>query len=317
MSGSRAQLHRPDRRCDAANGQQVERDPDRGPGGRARGAGQRGHTDGRGHGARRRRVDRLPGHAQGGSWRRRQGHSAGGQGGGLPGSVRADSRRGGERLRQRGLLSREVRRVPAPCGGAGALRPARDGAGAGPARLQRTAEQPEADRGVGVDGAAGGAARRELPLRGGDRGGDRLCRRGHRGVHLRPRGPEALLHGDEHAASGRAPGDRGGQRHGHRQGPVRDCRRGEDLRGAFRGGRLRDGGPDQRGARFPLGGRDRSAALARDGDALRLPAARGHRRAGGDRYGRRRVALLRQPGRAGRLPRQGSRRHDRSSHLLS
>ncbi len=126
----------------------------------------------------------------------------------------------------------------------------RHGVDAGRPGLQRAAAQPEGDRGVGVDGAgrrAGGAAALQ---RGRAGAGGRLRQRRHRGVPLRAQGAAAVVPGGQHAAAGRAPGDRGDHRGRHRQAAAaRGGRRaaGRDRAGGAGRARARDRGPAHRG----------------------------------------------------------------------
>ena len=86
------------------------------------------------------------------------------------------------------------------------------------ARLLAPAPPPEGDRGSA--GARHGRGDARGDLRGGGEGGQggRLCRRRHDRVHRRrerrPAGRPHLVHGNEHAAPGRASGDRGDYRAG-------------------------------------------------------------------------------------------------------
>ena len=93
--------------------------------------------------------------------------------------------------------------------------------------------------------------------RGGE--GDRLRRRGHRRVHRRA-GRPLLLHGDEHAAAGRASGHR--DDHRTRSGRVAASRRGGRA-AAARAGRDRDSRPRDRGAPLRRGSRPRLPAVDR------------------------------------------------------
>ncbi len=123
---------------------------------------------------------------------------------------------GAVRLRQPDRLHGEVPREPAPHRDPGARRPAQERRLAGRARLLDAAPPPEDHRGSAGAGHRAQADRaHRRPLR---RGlpQDRLPRRGHLRVPVRER--RVLLHRDEHARAGRAPGDRDGDRHRHRAG---------------------------------------------------------------------------------------------------
>ena len=136
--------------------------------------------------------------------------------GGLRGGAGGGAGRGAGRLRQRRGAGREVRDRAAAHRDPGVRRQPRAGGASVRARLLAAAAAPEGDRGGAGAGDAGGGA-------GGDGGGggaggegDRLCRRRDGRVHRRRVGAAAagrlLVHGDEHPAAGRAPGDRGDHR---------------------------------------------------------------------------------------------------------
>ena len=173
------------------------------------------------------------------------------------------------RLRRRHRLRRAVRRARPPRRGAGRRRPARRRPRARRARLLDPAPPPEGRGGVpgprpGRRGA-GRAARGSAPRRGVDR--VRRCR--HRGVPLRPGVGAVLVPRDEHAAPGRAPGDRGGLRGRPGRAPA-DGRRG-------RPGRARGDDPERprdRGPALRRGPRRRLAAAERHADPLRDPHGR-------------------------------------------
>ena len=124
--------------------------------------------------------------------------------------------RGGLLVRRRPRADREIYRAPAPYRGAGVRRHARQCRPSVRARLLAAAPPPEGDRGSAGAGHGRGDARGGL-RRGGEGGeGGRLCRRGDDRVHRRrlrgaARRPH-LVHGNEHAAPGRASGDRGDHR---------------------------------------------------------------------------------------------------------
>ena len=246
-------------------------------------------------GAEDRRRDRLSDHDQGlGRWRR-QGHAH-----------RPQRRRGGGRLcpralggeillRRRPRLHREIHRRSAPYRDPGAGRQARQRHPSRRARMLDPAPQSEG-RGGGAepahrrgdaqaDGRAGGRA--------GQGGRLRLGR--HRGVRRRA-GQELLLPRNEHAAAGRAPGDRA--RHRHRSGRADDPRRGrrEARAQAERRQARRLGGRDPHLCRGP---RTAISCLRSDGWCAtgRRPEARNggvtvRNDTGVDR-GRRDLALLR------------------------
>ena len=176
----------------------------------------------RGRGAHLRREDRLPGDAEGRRRRRRQGHAAGGRAGRLRLGLAVGPERGAQRLRQRRGVPREVPRGAAPRGDPGLRRPARQHRPPQRARVLGAAAAPEGHRGDALPHPHPRDARGDG--RGGGEGGEggRLRRRGHGGVPRRP-APELLLPGDEHPASGRAPGDRVGHR--ARPGGLADPRR--------------------------------------------------------------------------------------------
>ena len=148
--------------------------------------------------------------------------SAGGGGRGHAGGERAvrarvAARRGRRRGASRVLRLAHLHGALLPAGpprrGPGLRRPARQPRAPRRARLQRAAAPPEARRGIPVARAPSRAARRDLRRRGQPRARGRLRERRHRRVHLRPRRRALLLHRDEYANSGRAPGDGDGDRH--------------------------------------------------------------------------------------------------------
>ena len=109
------------------------------------------------------------------------------------------------RVRGRHGLLRALSRAAAPCGDPAARRRARHRRRAGRARVLGAAPPPEGARGVAVDGARSGVARRDE--RRGDRvrARDRLRERRHGRVHaVRPR---VLVPRAERAHPGRASGD--------------------------------------------------------------------------------------------------------------
>ena len=139
--------------------------------------------------------------------------------------VRNRARRGREGVRQRRGLSREVPREPAPRRVPGLRRLPGKHPPSRRARMLDPAPAPEADRGGALGRARGGPA----AAHGGGRDRGREVRGVHERRHRRVpprRRRQVLLHGDEHAAPGRASHHRGG--HGARP------RQGADRRG--RGG---------------------------------------------------------------------------------
>ncbi len=206
------------------------------------------------------RAHRLPGAAQGRGRRRRQGHAARRQ----RGRIRRGAGRGAARIRQ-GLrrqphAGREVPDPPAPRRDPGLLRQPRQRRLPVRARLLAAAAPPEGRGGSAGAGHDGGAAQ--------PRWDTRRCARpqaiGYRGAgtveFLLARRRRVLLHGDEHAPAGGAPG----HRDDHAPGP-------RGVAAARGGGRAAAAAPGRaRGARA----RARGARLRR-GSAQRFPA--GHR----------------------------------------
>ncbi len=156
-------------------------------------------------GARRRGRDRLPGDHQGGRGRRRARHER------RPPRRRArvavpdDPRDRAGGLQGQRRLHRALPRDLPPHRDPARLRPARQRRLLRRARLLGPAPPPEADRGGAVDPPVRGdpprgrrGRRPRRPLR-------RLHGRGNDGVPARPR-RQPLLHGDERADPGRAPG---------------------------------------------------------------------------------------------------------------
>ena len=154
----------------------------------------------------------LPGAAQGGGRWRRQGHA-----GGRPSrptsrprskvrSARRQSAFGDDRRASRALSG-----AATPYRGADVRRPARPDRAPVRARLLGAAAPPEGDRGGAGAGPLARAARRARRGRGPAGAGRRLRQRRHGRV---PDGQSGalLLHRDEHAPPGRAPGDRDGDR---------------------------------------------------------------------------------------------------------
>ena len=131
------------------------------------------------------------------------------------------------------------------------------------ARLQRPAAPPEGAGGGARARHDGAASQRDGRCRDGGGTRDRLRRRRHRRVHRRA-GRHVLLHGDEHAAAGRAPG----HRDDHRPRPGRvavACCRGRAA--AEAPGRARDPRPRAGGAPLRGGPGPRLPAVDRHADA--------------------------------------------------
>ncbi len=208
VRGQRPHLHRA--RADAieTHGRQGGREADDGGCRRTDRPGiGRGRRE-RGRGAAVRQAGRLPGARQGVGGRRRPRHArrrrrglagerdAGGEGG------------GGRRVRRRHRLPREVPVASAPHRDAGARRHARQRHPPLRARLLGAAPPPEAHRGVALTRAHARAARaawatpRSRPCAPSDYVNAGTVE------FLLDGGRLVLLHGDEHAGAGRAPGHR-------------------------------------------------------------------------------------------------------------
>ena len=186
--------------------------------------------------------------------------SAGGGGKGMRiahstdrGRRRLQPRQGGGEIlvRRRPRLHREIHRRSAPHRDPGARRQAWQRHLSRRARMLDPAPQPEGHRGGAV-----AAARRGHPPQDGRAGrragqGGELRFRRHGRVRRRP-GQELLLPRDEHAAAGRASGDRA--RHRHRSGRADDPRRRRREAGARAEGRDADrlGGGIARLCRGPV-----------------------------------------------------------------
>ncbi len=172
-----------------------------------------------------RAAGRLSGHHQGRGRRRRARHARRAHRGGAAAGGRADAHRGAGGVRQPGRLHGEVPQQPAPHRDPGARRRAQERGLPVRARLLDAAAASEDHRGsarAGRQRARADADRRALRGRVPQA---RLPRRGHVRVPLRER--RVLLHRDEHARAGRAPGDRADHRHRHRAGADPDRRRAE------------------------------------------------------------------------------------------
>jgi hypothetical protein len=152
----------------------------------------------------------------------------------------------------------------------GAGRPPRQRHPPGRARLLGAAPAPEADRGSAVAGGGRRDCARAWARWRSGRQGHRLRRRGHAGIPARRRRP-LLLHGDEHAAAGGAPGHRGH----HRPGP---------------GGAAAAGGRGRGAARGPARGAHTTATPSRCGCVPKTPPRASCRRAARWRCGSRRMA---------------------------
>ena len=136
--------------------------------------------------------------------------------GGLPRRAGRLPARGQGGVRRRPGAARAADRPAAPCRGAGVRRPARQRRAPVRARLHAAAPAPEDHRGGAGTRPRARDARGAGPGRHRCGAGRRLRERRHGRVPARP-GGRLLLHRDEHAAPGRASGDRGD----HRPGPGR------------------------------------------------------------------------------------------------
>ena len=153
----------------------------------------------------------YPAAREGGGRRRRQGH-ADGRRSGRPRRRRPRRAIGsGRRLRRRRRVSGAAADAPAPHRSAAARRRARHGAAVRRARVLDSAAPPESGRGDAVDRGHAGAARADDVRGRGGREERRLHQRRHDRVPARRRRP-LLLPRDEHAAAGRAPDHRDGDR---------------------------------------------------------------------------------------------------------
>ena len=214
--------------------------------------------------------DRLSGADQGGGGRRRQGHAPRRQARRIRRGAGKRGARGAVGVRRPARADREIRHRAAPRRDAGVRRPPRQRDPSQRARLLAAAPPPEGDRGGARARHDRRGARRDGPRRDRSRARGRLSGRRHGRVHRRRRAGAAagrlLVHGNEHAAAGRASGDRGDHR--ARSGRAAVPRRG-GRDAAARAGR--------RAHRRPRG---RSAALCR-GPGAQFPALdRQARRAG-------------------------------------
>ncbi len=265
VRGCGHRVHRAADRRDPRDGQQERRQVADGEGAGAAGAGVSRRSAGVGLPAPGGRWHRLPGAAEAVRGRRRQGDAHRRE------VVRVRRRAGlvqaggdGE-LRRRPCADRTLRHPAAAYRDPGVRRPPRSLRLPVRARLLGAAAPPE-----GARGGTGPRHDRDAPARDG-RGRSRrrargaLRRRRHGGVHRRP-GRPLLLHGDEHAAAGRA----SGHRDDHRTGPrrVAAARRGRRAAaghaGAARDPRTLAGGAHLRGGPGPrLPAVDRTARAPR------------------------------------------------------
>ena len=233
--GGGHRLHRPDAACDRGDGRQDRVQE-------ARAGGRRQHHPGlyrrdpeRRRGGEDRPRDRLSGDDQGLGRRRRQGHAhrlrrrRGARG------LRLGDQRGQGALRRRPRLHREVRRGAAPHRDPGARRRPRQLRLSRRARVLDPAPPPEGDR-----GGAEPVPRRQTTRKAMGEQAVALAKavnyqsRRHGRVRRR-QGPQLLLPGDEHAAAGRASGDRADHR--PRPGRADDPRRRRREAAARAGGR--------------------------------------------------------------------------------
>ena len=131
-------------------------------------------------------------------------------------ALEAAQREAQSRLRRRPRADREICRAPAPHRGAGVRRPPRQRRPSVRARLLAAAPPSEGDRGGAGARHERRLARRDGRGRGRRRQGGGLRGRRHHRVHRRRRrraeSGRLLVHGDEHAAAGRASGHRSGHR---------------------------------------------------------------------------------------------------------
>jgi hypothetical protein len=202
-----------------------------GEGRRAADAGLPRRQPGRGLPPAGSRRDRLPGADQGLGRRRRQGHARGVDKSEDFAEALASPARGGVVLRRPARADREVPAAPAPHRDPGLRRQPRQLRVPVRARLLGAAPPPEgAGRGAGARHDAR-APRGDGQGRGRCGQGRRLCRRRHGRVHRQP-GRHLLLHGDEHAAAGRASGDRDDHRPRPRRVAAQSGRRRAAAAGA-------------------------------------------------------------------------------------
>ncbi len=218
--------------------------------------------------------------------------------------VRPRVERGAGRVRRRPGVRRALHRAPAAHRGPGARRRARRRRASRRARVLDPAPLPEGRRGVPVavrrrrhaarDGRDGGGA--------GARG--RLRLRGHRGADRRRR-RRLLLPRDEHAAPGRAPGDRARDRHRHRRRAAAD--RGRRAAG-LRPGRDPDGRPRDRVPHLRRGRGGRVRPRDRPPAARAVPVRPRDPRRPRRHRGRRHQRVVRSDDREARGPRPDARR---------
>ena len=180
---------------------------------------------------------------------------------------------GGEiELRRRSRLHREIHHRSAPRRNPGAGRQARQRHPSRRARVLDPAPQSEGHRGSAEPAARRGDAREDGRAGGRARQGGRLRQRRHGRIRRRA-GSQLLFPGDEHAAAGRASGDRAGHRHRSRR--ADDPRRGRrEARAASRATSSSSAGRSRAGSmpRIPIAiSRRRSAAWCA---TVRRPKAR-------------------------------------------
>ena len=255
---------------------------------------------------------RLPAAGQGGGRRRRARHAAGARRRRARGGDRRRAARGAERVRRRHADARAADRGRPPHRDPGLRRRARQRDPPRRARLHGAAAAAEGDRGIAV------AGRRRRDARGDGRA-TRSPPRWPSATSARARSSSsstpaaaALLPGDEHAAAGRASGDRDGHRARPRRVAV--ARRRRRAAAAARRSEVRLQGhaiearlyaEDPYAASFApqTGTRALVAARGRDGAAGRAHRPRHRRR-------RRGLAVLRRDGGQGDRPRPRPRRRD-------
>ena len=204
-------------------------------------------------------------------------------------------------VRRRARADREIRHRAAPHRDPGVRRHARQRDPSQRARLLAAAPPPEGDR-----GSAGARHDRRGARRDGrGRGRGRARRSAMSGAGTvefiadgaqRAAARRLLVHGNEHAAAGRASGDRGDHR--ARSGRMAVPRRGR-RDAAADAGRRAARRPRGRGAALCRGSRARLPAVDRQARGAGISAGRGHPRRYRRRGGRRGLAVLRSDDRQG------------------